>query len=382
MGLENSPRLKATFENILAAKRNTEVQKSGYLPRVDAYAELSKSIDDSGYDGDTNEQAVGLTFSWNLFRGFQDKSKQAQAVEETYFAKDIREKVCREVRQDLSISFNEYHRLAEQLRYQKQHVDSTDNVRVAFRDQFDIGQRTLLDVLDIETEFYTARRDYVNSELDLMIANAKYLSTAGELLNTLNLANLDMTPPEPVTEPDADMLGTCPAEVVGRHFTDKEALYADRRPASQIPQAVKQVIKAAKPVVLYGVNFDFDSDRLRPMADEKLRPVVDFANQYPDADIEVIGHTDWVGTDEYNMDLSARRADSVRRWLLNHGVADNRMKVRYMGESQPIATNETSEGRAENRRVEVHYTIFEEREVEVPAGQVDEFSAGNANYQF
>ncbi len=373
-GFEKSPRLKAAFENILSAKRNVEVQKSGYYPRVDAYLEKVHDVNASGYNGNTNESTAGLTVSWNLFRGNQDTSKKLKAAEELNIAKDLREKVCREVRQNLSMSFNDHLRLTEQIQYIDQHQLSIDKVREAFRNQFDIGQRTLLDVLDSENEYYTARRDYVNAEMDLMIADAKYQATSGNLLNTLNLKNLDMTPPKPETAPDEDMFTTCPAEPVGVALIDKDAIFnlaleKDRltrvKAAPPAPPVValtpRQIIKTAKPVVITGANFDLDSAKLKPGAEARLKPVVEFARQYPEADMEVVGHTDDLASETYNLKLSEKRAAAVKDWLERNGVNANRITAKGMGKAQPIAGNNTEEGRAQNRRVEVHYTVHEEK---------------------
>jgi outer membrane protein OmpA-like peptidoglycan-associated protein len=72
------------------------------------------------------------------------------------------------------------------------------------------------------------------------------------------------------------------------------------------------------------------------------------------ASIKVVGHTDSVGSDEYNLDLSQKRASSVAGYLLGQGVAPNKVTSEGKGESEPVADNETEEGRAKNRRVELH----------------------------
>ncbi|MOA46899.1 Outer membrane porin F precursor [compost metagenome] len=80
-------------------------------------------------------------------------------------------------------------------------------------------------------------------------------------------------------------------------------------------------------------------------------------SKFEDADvvsIKVVGHTDSVGSDAYNQALSERRASSVAEYLLSQGVAPNKVTSEGRGESQPIADNETEEGRAKNRRVELH----------------------------
>jgi outer membrane protein OmpA-like peptidoglycan-associated protein len=75
--------------------------------------------------------------------------------------------------------------------------------------------------------------------------------------------------------------------------------------------------------------------------------------QYPDTLIRVEGHTDSTGTEEYNMDLSARRADSVKNLIVQKGIAPVRLETMAFGESSPVATNDTEAGRQMNRRVEI-----------------------------
>jgi OOP family OmpA-OmpF porin len=108
-----------------------------------------------------------------------------------------------------------------------------------------------------------------------------------------------------------------------------------------------------KRIVLRGVNFAFDSS----VISSESRPVLDEAVQqlaaYPEVLLSVIGHTDSLGNEEYNQALSVRRAEAVFRYLVNRGIAPERVTVEGMGEANPVATNDTEEGRAQNRRVEL-----------------------------
>ena len=253
---DKSPALKASYENILSAIRNVEVQKAGYYPRIDGYIEQGHDKNAGGYGeqfgttgtprSSTNYTTYGLTATWNLFRGFQDVSKQRKASEEKNGAKDMREKVCREVRQNSAMAFNDQLRLTEQMKYLDQHMLSTDKAREAFRRQFDIGQRTLLDVLDTENEYYTARRNYLNGENDLAIAKAKYQAASGNLLNTLQLKNMEMDPPSPSTTPDEDMATSCPADTIDMVAVDKEAVFK-RAQAKEDLYRTQNAAPAAEP---------------------------------------------------------------------------------------------------------------------------------------
>ncbi len=105
--------------------------------------------------------------------------------------------------------------------------------------------------------------------------------------------------------------------------------------------------------ILRGVKFEFDSDRLTPQAMEILNEVAATLQAYPDVQVELEGHTDSIGTDAYNLGLSKRRANAVKTYLVGRGIEASRMTPVGYGESRPIATNDTEEGREENRRVEL-----------------------------
>ena len=106
-------------------------------------------------------------------------------------------------------------------------------------------------------------------------------------------------------------------------------------------------------LVLEGVNFDFDKAVIRPQDYAKLDQDVDAMKAWGDVDVEVAGHTCSIGTDEYNLGLSLRRAEAVRNYLVSKGVSADRLTVRGYGESRPVASNATREGRVQNRRVEL-----------------------------
>jgi outer membrane protein OmpA-like peptidoglycan-associated protein len=101
------------------------------------------------------------------------------------------------------------------------------------------------------------------------------------------------------------------------------------------------------------VMFESGKAYLQPGGRDKLRQFADVLNRYPRTNIEVIGHTDNRGSDESNQDLSRKRAVAVTDELVHDGVSDARIKTRGEGESRPVATNDTPEGRAMNRRVEI-----------------------------
>ena len=102
-----------------------------------------------------------------------------------------------------------------------------------------------------------------------------------------------------------------------------------------------------------GILFDVNKSELRAEAQANLAKLATILNKYPDTDVLVEGHTDSDGTDEHNRDLSIRRANSVGNYLSGQTVLASRLRLMGYGESQPVASNDTPDGKQLNRRVEI-----------------------------
>jgi outer membrane protein OmpA-like peptidoglycan-associated protein len=112
-------------------------------------------------------------------------------------------------------------------------------------------------------------------------------------------------------------------------------------------------LKQSCHVALYGVLFDFNKSTLQPESDPLLQKVADLLARDATLKLEVQGHTDNVGSDAYNQTLSEARARAVVDWLTKHGTAPGRLTAKGYGKTRPVADNNSDEGRAKNRRVEI-----------------------------
>lgn len=112
--------------------------------------------------------------------------------------------------------------------------------------------------------------------------------------------------------------------------------------------------------VMEAIHFDTDKDTIKPKSRPTLDRAVELMKKYPDLHVEISGHTDTQGGYRHNMDLSRRRAESVKRYMVDKGVDDGRLSTRGAGPNEPIDTNETDAGRARNRRIE--FRILDEKE--------------------
>ena len=144
------------------------------------------------------------------------------------------------------------------------------------------------------------------------------------------------------------VVGGAAGTIIG-HRMDKQAQELQQN----IPGAiVRRVGEGIEVTFASGLLFDFDSDRIRGEARRNLDELARSLDKYPDTDLLIVGHTDAVGADQYNMGLSERRADSAARYIESQGVRTG-IRTVGRGKREPVASNESHYGRQKNRRVEV-----------------------------
>ena len=133
------------------------------------------------------------------------------------------------------------------------------------------------------------------------------------------------------------------------HYLEKQREEIDQIPDANVEQRGEALVVAFPGDVL----FDTGSSALAPGAYARLDQLADSLNRHPDSNVIVKGHTDGSGSESFNQSLSEQRADAVRRYLIGRGVSPARISSLGFGESMPLATNATPEGRQQNRRVEI-----------------------------
>ncbi|MDX2170094.1 MAG: OmpA family protein [Deltaproteobacteria bacterium] len=141
--------------------------------------------------------------------------------------------------------------------------------------------------------------------------------------------------------------------ILGHVFLDPAEVVEPPPPPVVAEAAPAPPPPVAKRIVLRGVGFDFNSATLRPDALPVLDQAALLLKENPDIAVRVEGHTDNVGSAEYNLKLSVRRAEAVYRYLVNQGIDPERLRVEGFGLTRPVASNDTESGRAQNRRVEL-----------------------------
>jgi OOP family OmpA-OmpF porin len=153
--------------------------------------------------------------------------------------------------------------------------------------------------------------------------------------------------PEPAPEPEPE---PTPEPVDGDDDKDGVLNSIDQCPNSPEGALVNDV--GCPVMVNLHINFEFDSYEVDAMSHNNIQDFADFLVMYPEYSAKIVGHTDSIGTEEYNQKLSENRAEAVKNLLVEKGADANKITSSGMGETSPTADNSTKEGRAENRRIE------------------------------
>jgi outer membrane protein, adhesin transport system len=198
MAQDNHPILKSAASDIGAAKHERESALANYYPKVtlelnggwnnntngeDGYS----PINSQNVNGYTNDLAAMVRVKYNLFAGGKDLAREKETAYKINEAKEIRERAHRQVIEGVNLAWNAYELLAPQKQYIRDHVVAAKDTQVAYSQQFNLGQRTLLDLLDTENELFEARKDYLQAEYDETVAQYRVLNATGQLLESLRV---------------------------------------------------------------------------------------------------------------------------------------------------------------------------------------------------
>ncbi|NTS75630.1 TolC family outer membrane protein [Catenovulum sp. SM1970] len=184
---DSHPTLLAASSDVRAAQAQLGQSESAYFPKVTL--ELSNRVtDDNNNDNvERDELRADLIFSYNLFRGGQDKAKELQSAYQIEQAKELQISAMRQVVEGAKFAWNAYQFTEDQITHLQLHVEQSYLTQQAYKKQFDLGRRTLLDLLDTENELFEARRNYIDAEANYIVAKYRVLNSMGRLLKGLRI---------------------------------------------------------------------------------------------------------------------------------------------------------------------------------------------------
>jgi len=206
---------------------------------------------------------------------------------------------------------------------------------------------------------------YTASVLLISASTALFAQTAsqsvtyneGNVSHTMNVEGVNFTPTHPEIcqpkKPAPVVEAPAPAPVVAEGDADGDGVVDSKDKCPDTPHGYKVDPDGCPVHVTLHVNFAFDSSVLPASSKDDVAKLTRVLSENPPAKVIIIGHTDHTGTDEYNQKLSERRAASLAKKLIDNGIDAKRIETSGKGEKEPIATNATAAGRAQNRRIEV-----------------------------
>ena len=238
-----SPAVAGAIESLRSARAAVAARKSPFQPKIEAHARGAAGHNLDGVLYQKHDVGAEISVTWNIFNGGSDSARERQYASLLTQAENLRDKACVDARQTVSVAFNDVRKLNEQLGYLDRNVVSIQKARDAYRQQFDIGQRSLLDLLNSENELYTARRSYVLAEEDLATAIVRTYAGMGTLVQSLGLKKPDAQNLASEADSwgiDGDASSRCPLdaiEVGGATFAQLDAR-ADKLAAERLAHPV------------------------------------------------------------------------------------------------------------------------------------------------
>lgn len=199
--LEQNPEFLTALYQIQASEASVDASRSGFHPKLDFTARYGvQDYDDRGLDNSKSDGRIALELHYNLYNGGRDRAAVKKAYTEVNRAKANRDNVCYSVRQNVEVAWQELQKATEQLPVLRQHMESAGRVRRAYQEQFLVGRRSLLDVLDAENEHFQASQSYINAKYDQLEAAARMKATIGTLLSSLNVVRKDLPALSEITD--------------------------------------------------------------------------------------------------------------------------------------------------------------------------------------
>lgn len=214
--LRRNPSFLSKQAELQAANSGIASAKGAFSPRLEFVAATGRDREQPGAQyRNVQNSSVAVVMSYNLYRGGSDAARVRQTAAQSNAARDLRDYTCRNVQQDLAVAWNNITRLREQIPFLTEHELATSKVREAYRQQFGIGERSLLDLLDTENELFESRRALTNATYDLEVAQYRWLSLSHSLLAALSLSpdNLEAPDENSALETSDELLQLCESDI-------------------------------------------------------------------------------------------------------------------------------------------------------------------------
>ncbi|HAU0947511.1 TPA: TolC family outer membrane protein [Legionella pneumophila] len=186
-GLDNHPTVKSSYADIKEAKAQYDVARAAYYPEVNLVLNSSKNKNLGGLAGPNDSDTVAVRMNYNAFRGGADAARIRETAYQVQEAYETKNRTLLELKETIRLAWNAYVASALRIQPLKQHVTASRKTRTAYQDEFKVGKRTLLDLLDSQNEYYESQIELARAENDEILSRYRILNGMGCLLKYLNL---------------------------------------------------------------------------------------------------------------------------------------------------------------------------------------------------
>jgi len=197
IGLHAHPILKASVEDVEVTRQAYKGAKAPFSPRFDLNLAFDHNHDVDGSYGASDDASAMIRMRWNLFNGGKDLAKICETAYQMQEAQEVENRAHRQVIESVRKDWTRFATAKRGMPYYKEHADASARTRDAYHKQFNIGQRTLLDLLDSENELYTARTNYAQAKNEMLYGMYRVVYSTGQLTNFLSIALPRQADPKP-----------------------------------------------------------------------------------------------------------------------------------------------------------------------------------------
>ena len=375
----------------------------------------------NGFDRADDRFKAKLVFNYNLYRGGADKANIQKHISKINQEIEIKRDLKRQVVEGLDLSWNAYEMTGLQLANLKEYNKYSVETLELYKEEYDLGRRSLLDLLSAQNDAINSRSQIITAEYDRLIAKYRILDAMGllvlavtgdsesyqaevglsdnssdgkEFLDTIPVKldvdndnivdNLDLCDNSLMgdsimpygckkihrdSDGDGvfDSIDKCPFTPQGIEITpdgcgldsDNDGVMDYQDKCQATPKGYIVDDKGCSMGVSFKVNFPYNSAKIPVSAYKNLKELGKFLKTNTAYELLLVGNSSNEGPAALNMDLSLRRAESVKKFLTNLGVAKKRLQVKGLGEEDPIASVKTIQGVEKNRRVDIELVKLE-----------------------
>ncbi|TYK66724.1 TolC family outer membrane protein [Colwellia echini] len=188
---DNHPEIKASIFDVQAAEKQMDRDKSGFWPKIDLELDINNNDNIGGFEGPDDDGRIMLTMSYDIYSGGRTTARTEASAWRKEEAKAIRNNTYRQVIEGTTLAWNAFHFVGEQKGFYRQNVDFATQTEKGYMQQFVIGRRSLLDVLDSKIELFNARKNYLKASFDEKKARYRLINATGKLIEELRVDTPD-----------------------------------------------------------------------------------------------------------------------------------------------------------------------------------------------